>query len=157
MIEILAPLGRTAVIASLPGSPSPFQDEQGNVMPDLYNTPVIPDLNPVLVGLAGSKAYAGHWSETPAYGDKRASWSRRCALLIRHLRSNHWESPMWSTQTLKLNRRPPRRNPGGRRDVCADKALASSDGEWPSDRGCISFDLRTTGLVDDETSNDRPA
>ncbi len=71
MIEVLAPLGREAVIASLPGAPSPFQDEQGNAIPDLYNTPVIPDLNPVLVGLAGTRAYAGHWSETPAYGEKR--------------------------------------------------------------------------------------
>lgn len=72
MIEVLAPLGRNAVIASLPGSPSPAQDEQGNPIPDLYNTPVIPDLNPVLVGLAGSRAYAGHWSETPSYGEKRS-------------------------------------------------------------------------------------
>ena len=71
MIEVLAPLGRDAIIASLPGSPSPAMDEAGNGIVDMYNTPAIPDLNPVLVGLAGSKAYAGHWSETPAYGERR--------------------------------------------------------------------------------------
>ena len=71
MIEVLAPLGRDAIIASLPGSPSPAIDEAGNGIVDIYNTPAIPDLNPVLVGLAGSKAYAGHWSETPAYGERR--------------------------------------------------------------------------------------
>jgi hypothetical protein len=41
-------------------------------MPDLFNTPVIPDLNPVMVGLAGTRAYAGHWSETPNYAEKRS-------------------------------------------------------------------------------------
>ncbi|MDH4388792.1 MAG: hypothetical protein QE269_08705 [Fimbriimonas sp.] len=71
MIEVLAPLGRDAIIASLPGSPAPAMDEAGNGIVDIYNTPAIPDLNPVLVGLAGSKAYAGHWSETPAYGERR--------------------------------------------------------------------------------------
>lgn len=71
MIQVLAPLGREAVIASLPGSPSPGQDEAGNKLVDIYNTPAIPDLNPVLVGLAGSRAYAGHWSETPSYGERR--------------------------------------------------------------------------------------
>jgi hypothetical protein len=71
MIEVLAPLGRDAIIASLPGSPAPATDEAGSVIVDIYNTPAIPDLNPVLVGLAGSKAYAGHWSETPAYGERR--------------------------------------------------------------------------------------
>lgn len=72
MVEILAPLGRSAVVASLPGSPSPAQDELGHNMPDLFNTPVIPDLNPVMVGLAGTRAYAGHWSETPNYAEKRS-------------------------------------------------------------------------------------
>jgi len=71
MIEVLAPLGREAVIASLPGSPSPSQDEAGNKITDMYNTPAIPDLNPVFVGLAGTRAYAGHWSETPSYGERR--------------------------------------------------------------------------------------
>lgn len=72
MVETLAPLGRNAVIASLPGSPSPAHDELGHAIPDIYDTPGIPDLNPVLVGLAGSRAYAGHWSETPAYAEKRS-------------------------------------------------------------------------------------
>jgi arabinosyltransferase C len=71
MIDVLAPLGRDAIIASLPGAPAPAMDEAGNGIVDMYNTPAIPDLNPVLVGLAGSKAYAGHWSETPAYGERR--------------------------------------------------------------------------------------
>ncbi len=34
-------------------------------------TLVVTDLNPVLAGWGGVKAYAGHWSETPNYTDKR--------------------------------------------------------------------------------------
>ena len=71
IIEALTPLGRNAVVASLPGAPSPRMDEQGNRIEDVYDTPGIPDLNPFLVGLAGSRAYAGHWSETPDYAKKR--------------------------------------------------------------------------------------
>lgn len=32
----------------------------------------IPDLNPVLTGWGGVRTYAGHWSETPDYGKRRA-------------------------------------------------------------------------------------
>lgn len=33
-----------------------------------FDTPLIPDLAPILTGLAGATSYAGHWSETPNYG-----------------------------------------------------------------------------------------
>lgn len=32
---------------------------------------VIPDLNPIITGMLGLKTYAGHWSETPSYVQKR--------------------------------------------------------------------------------------
>jgi arabinosyltransferase C len=38
---------------------------------DTFRTPSIPDLNPILSGLTGVYTYAGHWSETPNYGDRR--------------------------------------------------------------------------------------
>ncbi len=31
----------------------------------------LPDLNPLLSGFAGAYSYAGHWSETPHYGERR--------------------------------------------------------------------------------------
>jgi hypothetical protein len=34
-------------------------------------TPIIPDLNPIVSGLTGSYTYAGHWSETPRYNERR--------------------------------------------------------------------------------------
>lgn len=36
----------------------------------------IPDLNPVLSGWGGVRTYAGHWSETPNYGERRAELLR---------------------------------------------------------------------------------
>lgn len=68
----LAPLGRDAVIAALPGIPSPSRDESGNPIPDSFDTPIITDLNPIFVGLAGNRSFAGHWSETPNYEKKRS-------------------------------------------------------------------------------------
>lgn len=32
---------------------------------------ILPDLNPILAGWGGAKSYAGHWSETPHYSDRR--------------------------------------------------------------------------------------
>ena len=71
MLEILRPMGRDAVIGASPGIPSQSFDEQGTPILDSFDSPAIPDLNPVLVGLAGSRAFVGHWSETPNYADKR--------------------------------------------------------------------------------------
>ena len=71
ILDILRPLGAKATVAALPGIPSPSVSETGMPIIDSYDTPVIPDLNPIFVGLAGSKTFAGHWSETPNYESKR--------------------------------------------------------------------------------------
>ena len=64
------PAGRIVVVA-VPGSPNPLRDESGQRVEDSYVTPIIPDYNPLLSGLAGVYTYAGHWSETPDYLAKR--------------------------------------------------------------------------------------
>lgn len=73
--EILRILGerreRTVVVA-MPGIPSPDTTTDGQRLPDEFSSPYIPDLNPVLSGLAGVYTYAGHWSETPRYDERRA-------------------------------------------------------------------------------------
>lgn len=52
------------VVLAMPGiNPS--------VGPDRFDTPYLPDLNPFLTGLAGAKTWAGHWSETPQYRERR--------------------------------------------------------------------------------------
>lgn len=56
---------RTVVIA-LPGIAQKDQEAA-----DLFREPFMPDMNPVLSGFAGAYTYAGHWSETPAYIDRR--------------------------------------------------------------------------------------
>lgn len=55
--------GRTVVLA-MPGVPTPRAA-------DFFGPPAIPDLNPFASGLAGVTTYAGHWSETPRYPDRR--------------------------------------------------------------------------------------
>jgi len=61
--------GRKVIIAP-PGVPNPV-GENGD-----FASPILPDWNPVLAGLTGSYAYAGHWSETVDYDAKRAEVSR---------------------------------------------------------------------------------
>ncbi len=51
------------VLIAMPGIPS-------QVTEDVFVLG-IPDLNPVMTGWAGIKTYAGHWSETPNYLNKR--------------------------------------------------------------------------------------
>lgn len=55
---------RTVVVA-MPGVPLPTEN------PDVFRSPYLPDLNPILSGLAGVYTYAGHWSETPNYAKRR--------------------------------------------------------------------------------------
>lgn len=71
IIHRLEPLGSSVVIAALPGIPSPTKDSNGNAVIDSFDSPALPDLNSVMVGMAGTKAYTGHWSETPDYEKKR--------------------------------------------------------------------------------------
>jgi len=55
--------GRKVVIAR-PGIP-------GGSSKDMFASPYLPDLNPLLSGFAGAYTYAGHWSETPDYNTRR--------------------------------------------------------------------------------------
>lgn len=73
ILNILRPLGRNVVVGALPGVPSPTIDDatQERVV-DSFETPLVDDLNPILVGIGGVRAFAGHWSETPDYDKKRA-------------------------------------------------------------------------------------
>lgn len=56
--------GRKVVIA-MPGIPSP---QEGAFQ---YATPYIPDLAPIISGFTGAYSYAGHWSETPDFNERR--------------------------------------------------------------------------------------
>jgi hypothetical protein len=71
IIKKLEPLGREAIVIACPGIPSPRTDEQGQRIEDVYDVPAIPDFNPFVTGLAGSRTIAGHWSETPDYQNRR--------------------------------------------------------------------------------------
>ncbi|MBL8059960.1 MAG: hypothetical protein JNK63_04495 [Chthonomonas sp.] len=51
------------IVVAVPGVRNPVANEQ-----DRFASPAIPDLNPIVSGLAGAYTYAGHWSETPDYG-----------------------------------------------------------------------------------------
>jgi hypothetical protein len=94
IIRLLQPLGRNAVIAAIPGIPNPAFDETNSTILDRFSPPVIFDLNPVMVGLAGSRAYAGHWSETPNYRQRRSEINRamvspKAATLLRSYGVTH--------------------------------------------------------------------
>lgn len=54
-------------VLAMPGVP--IQDEEDLMVG-------IPDLNPVLTGWGGVKSWAGHWSETPDYVDRRNALTR---------------------------------------------------------------------------------
>jgi hypothetical protein len=58
------PSGGRVVITAPPGQPTVVA-VNGERVPDEYASPYMPDLNPILSGLAGVYSYAGHWSETP--------------------------------------------------------------------------------------------
>jgi arabinosyltransferase C len=60
--------GRTVVLA-MPGLPM-------KTGVDAFAAPYLPDLNPILSGLAGVTTYAGHWSETPDYLSRRRNAER---------------------------------------------------------------------------------
>ena len=62
---------RRTVVVAIPGQPSPDVAEDGAAIKDSYSSPVIGDFNPILSGMAGVYTYAGHWSETPHYADRR--------------------------------------------------------------------------------------
>jgi arabinosyltransferase C len=55
ILDIMKPLGPTATIGAMPGIPIPSQDDQNKSILDSYEPPFITDLNPIFVGLAGTK------------------------------------------------------------------------------------------------------
>ena len=59
------------VVVAIPGIQSIDRAEDGSVIPDSFSEPVIGDFNPILTGMAGVYTYAGHWSETPHYAERR--------------------------------------------------------------------------------------
>lgn len=59
---------RTVVLA-MPGIWAP-------IGPDRFASPYLPDLNPIVSGLTGCYTYAGHWSETPSYNQRRGDLTR---------------------------------------------------------------------------------
>jgi arabinosyltransferase C len=58
------------IVVTWPGAANPAVDASGHPIPDMFQTPTIPDVAPFLTGLAGAYTYAGHWSETPDYGSR---------------------------------------------------------------------------------------
>lgn len=64
--------GPHTVVLAMPGFQSKAYDQEQKVIPDIFFTPFLTDLNPVMSGLAGVYTYAGHWSETPDYLRRRS-------------------------------------------------------------------------------------
>jgi len=67
---------KNPVVIAPPGAPVAPTDEEGKPIPDRFLAPIVPDLNPVLVGFAAARGYAAHWSETPKYEEKRAELTK---------------------------------------------------------------------------------
>lgn len=66
-LDALAKEPGRVIAAAPPGVPSPDPNSKGS-----FGSPALPDLNPMIAGLAGKHAYAGHWSETPDYASRRS-------------------------------------------------------------------------------------
>jgi len=64
------------VVVAPPGIPARAVDSAGQTIPDTFLTPIMPDLNPIASGLTGAYTYAGHWSETPKYNERRGELER---------------------------------------------------------------------------------
>jgi arabinosyltransferase C len=64
--------GQRTVVLAMPGVnlPDPTDPDPNN--PSSFIAPYLPDLNPILSGMTGVYTYAGHWSETPDYLQRRA-------------------------------------------------------------------------------------
>lgn len=65
--------GKHTVVLAMPGVSNTAVDPDGHSLPDMFVTPYMTDLNPVLAGMTGVYAYAGHWSETPDYLRRRST------------------------------------------------------------------------------------
>ena len=58
--------GRNVLLA-MPGLQNQAKDQDGKPIPDMFESPLLPDYAPIMSGLTGIYTYAGHWSETPDY------------------------------------------------------------------------------------------
>jgi hypothetical protein len=67
--------GRKVVLA-LPGAGTPSVGPDGRQIVDSFGPPALPDISPILSGLTGAYTYAGHWSETPDYGQRAGTMYR---------------------------------------------------------------------------------
>jgi hypothetical protein len=54
------------IIIAPPGIPAKVENAANDFL-----APMVSDLNPILVGMSGATAFAGHWSETPKYAERR--------------------------------------------------------------------------------------
>lgn len=71
VLEEIKKLPAGSVLLAMPGVPLPDQQAPGRFL-----SPYLPDLNPMIPGLAGQVAFAGHWSETPEYDKRRGQASK---------------------------------------------------------------------------------
>ncbi len=77
ILDALNGINETKVVVAPPGIPAEqLNPDTQNPEPDVFLSPIMPDLNPIVSGLTGSYTYAGHWSETPNYDARRAELSR---------------------------------------------------------------------------------
>lgn len=65
IVDYLSNVPGRKVVLAMPGVAAPLES------PDRFASPIVPDLNPILTGMAGCVTYAGHWSETPRYLERR--------------------------------------------------------------------------------------
>jgi hypothetical protein len=77
IVAALNALPGKKVVVAPPGVHSVQIDPgTGGPLVDSFGTPIVPDLNSIVSGLTGSYTYAGHWSETPQYNERRGEMSR---------------------------------------------------------------------------------
>lgn len=76
VITALNQISEKKVVVAPPGIPARAVDSAGQTIPDTFLTPIMPDLNPIASGLTGAYTYAGHWSETPKYNERRGELER---------------------------------------------------------------------------------
>lgn len=70
LIDGLAARPGRKVLVAMPGIP--IQDPETKE----FGTPYLPDMNPIFTAFAGVFSYAGHWSETPHYSQRRGEVER---------------------------------------------------------------------------------
>lgn len=88
IVELLNAESGKKVVLAMPGVPGRTED------PDVFLTPYLPDLNPIVSGMTGAYTYAGHWSETPNYTRRRQEVA---ALFLRGLSTPESRARLFAT------------------------------------------------------------